>query len=74
MKLHAKEYKVVSIFLSVVIVGSAGILLAHRSSEKNVEIDRNWSYKENLPAPRIQGGAVASGGQIYYVGGRGCYW
>ncbi len=37
---------------------------------KNIEVQIDWTYKKKLPAPRIQGSAVAYGNQIYYIGGR----
>jgi N-acetylneuraminic acid mutarotase len=39
-------------------------------SNKNIQIPICWSYKKNLPAPRIQGNAVMCNGFFYYMGGR----
>jgi N-acetylneuraminic acid mutarotase len=37
---------------------------------QNIEVPISWSNKRALPVPRIQGGAVACGNNIYYIGGR----
>lgn len=45
-------------------------LKAQPNSNRNDEITIHWSYKKNLPAPRIQGSAVISNGLFFYIGGR----
>jgi N-acetylneuraminic acid mutarotase len=68
--LQAKQNIVFTILIAVLLIVFSCVLKAQSYSNKNIKIQINWSYKKNLPAPRIQGGAVANGNHFYYIGGR----